>query len=82
MPTQNRMLDKEGNPTNESIFLYKPKSYLIIGNLKEFVTEHGVNESKFSSFELFRQNINSPEIITYDELYERAKFLLDNQVKK
>lgn len=82
LPTQNRMLDKEGNPTNESIFLYKPKSYLIIGNLREFVTEHGVNESKFSSFELFRQNINSPEIITYDELYERAKFLLDNQVKK
>ncbi|MGY6647300.1 Shedu anti-phage system protein SduA domain-containing protein [Wenyingzhuangia sp. IMCC45574] len=82
LPTQNRMIDREGNPTNETIFLYKPKSYLIIGNLNEFVTEHGVNESKFSSFELFRQNTNSPEIITYDELYERAKFLLDNKINK
>lgn len=79
LPTQNRLNDKEGNPTGEIVFLYKPKSYLIIGTLAEFVTDFGINESKFSSFELFRQNIDSPEIITFDELYERAKFLINNE---
>ena len=79
LPTQNRLNDKEGNPTGETVFLYKPKSYLIIGTLAEFVTEYGINESKFSSFELFRQNIISPEVITFDELYERAKYLINNE---
>lgn len=79
LPTQNRLSDKKGNPTGETVFLYKPKSYLIIGTLAEFVTEFGINESKFSSFELFRQNIDSPEIITFDELYERAKYLINNE---
>jgi len=65
-----------GDPTGESAFLYQPKSYVVIGSLKEFVTEHGVNEQKFSSFELFRRNITSPEIITFDELFERAKFIV------
>lgn len=79
LPTQNRLNDNEGNPTGETVFLYKPKSYLIIGTLAEFVTEKGINESKFSSFELFRQNIDSPEIITFDELFERAKYLINNE---
>jgi site-specific recombinase XerD len=82
LPTQNRINDSNGNPTNEIVYLYKPKAYLIVGNLSEFLTEHGVNESKYSSFELFRQNTSSPEIITYDELFERAKFLLDNETNK
>lgn len=82
LPTQNRINDSNGNPTNETVFLYKPKAFLVIGNLTEFITEFGVNESKYSSFELFRQNTNSPEIITYDELFERAKFLLDNDINK
>ncbi|WP_051931223.1 Shedu anti-phage system protein SduA domain-containing protein [Gillisia sp. Hel_I_29] len=82
LPTQNILKDSMGNPTNETVFLYQPKSFLIIGNLSEFKTEYGINESKFSSFELYRQNINSPEIITYDELYERAKFLIINEEHK
>jgi hypothetical protein len=73
--------DKEGNPTNEEIFNYQPKSYIIIGNLKEFHTDYGVNKDKLRSFELFRKNIISPKIITFDELYERAKFIVqDNKI--
>ncbi len=64
-----------GSPTGEIIFNYNPKAYLIIGTLKEFETKNGVNMPKYSSFELFRKNIKSPEIITFDELYERVKFL-------
>lgn len=68
--------DKLGNLTGESVFLYQPKSYLIIGSLDEFITESGINEDKYSSFELFRRNISNPEIITFDELYERAKHIV------
>lgn len=70
--------DPNGNPTGESVFLYQPKSYLIIGTLEEFVTENGINEDRYSSFELFRRNITNPEIITFDELYERAKHIVSN----
>jgi len=68
---------EDGSPTGETIFSYLPKSYLIIGNLKQFETENGINEDKYSSFELFRKNIINPEIITFDELFERAKFIVE-----
>ena len=68
--------DKQGNPTGEEIFNYQPKSYLVIGSMEEFSTEHGVNKDKLRSFELFRKNTVNPEILTFDELYERAKFIV------
>lgn len=68
--------DKQGNPTGEEVFNYQPNSYLVIGSLEEFTNEHGVNKEKLRSFELFRKNITNPEIITFDELYERAKFIV------
>jgi len=68
----------DGSPTGEEIFIYQPKSYLVIGDLSEFITEHGINKEKYSSFEIYRRNITSPEIITFDELYERAKFIVHN----
>lgn len=77
MASKLNIRDKEGNPTGEEIFTYHPKSYLVVGNLNEFKTEHGVNEDKYRSFELYRKNINSPEIITFDELYDRAKFIVE-----
>jgi len=70
--------DKDGNPTGEEIFNYQPKSYLVIGNMTEFVSEHGINKDKLRSFELLRKNTSNPEIITFDELYERAKFIVQN----
>ena len=70
------MMDDTGDPTGEMVFLYQPKAYVVIGSLSRFVTPNGVNESKYSSFELFRRNIVNPEIITFDELYERAKYIV------
>ena len=52
-----------------------PKSFLVVGSLKEFTAAKGVNEARHRSFELFRPNLN-PEIITFDELYERARFIV------
>lgn len=68
--------DAKGFPTGEQAFNYLPKAYLVVGNLSEFVGENGVNQQQYRSFELFRGNTNSPEIITFDELYERAKFIV------
>jgi hypothetical protein len=71
-----RIKDGEGNPTGELAYMFQPKSFIVAGSLNEFNTEFGVNKEKLSSFELFRQNIVNPEIITFDELYERAKFII------
>lgn len=68
--------DADGFQTGEEAFNYAPKSYLVVGSLSEFIGEHGSNQEQFRSFELFRRNTASPEIITFDELYERAKFIV------
>lgn len=75
------MKDTEGNPTGEEIYNYRPKSYLVIGTLEEFLTPNGANEDKLRSFELFRKSITNPEIITFDELYERARFIVRTNEK-
>jgi hypothetical protein len=67
------------DPTGEEIFLVEPKSFILIGNLKEFLTNHGVNQEKYKSFEIFRKNLINPEILTFDELYERAKYIVEKQ---
>ncbi len=70
--------DLKGFPTGENIFNYLPKSYLIIGKLSELVNKNGINEEQYRSLELYRKNTHNPEIITFDELYERAKFIVHN----
>lgn len=76
LTTKIEIKDKSGNLTGEQVFIYQPKSFVILGNLSEFKTDVGVNEDRFSSFELYRQNLVNPEIITFDELFERAKFIV------
>lgn len=70
------LTDSDGYPTGEEAFNYSPKSYLVIGTLSEFVGDNGVNQEQYRSFELFRRNTDSPEVITFDELYERARFIV------
>jgi len=68
--------DDKGDLTGEELYLYNPRSFLIIGNLKEFYGDKGINKDKFSSFEMFRKSINNMEILTFDELYERARYIV------
>lgn len=58
--------------------LLAPKSFLVIGSLKEFQTPHGINEAKFRSFELYRRNVHLPEVITFDELLHRARYIVEH----
>jgi len=68
--------DDKGNPTGEVLFNVEPRSFLVVGTLQQFRTEAGVNESKVRSFEAFRRNTHKPEVITYDELLDRARFIV------
>lgn len=70
--------ESDGVPTGEVAFMYQPKAYVVIGSLQEFVKDGYINEQKFSSFELFRRNITNPEIVTFDELFERAKNIVEH----
>ncbi len=54
----------------------QPKGILIIGHTSQLN-----DRKKRNSFELFRQGLINPEIITFDELLERAKHLLLNDRK-
>jgi hypothetical protein len=69
--------DEIGDPTGEVLFNVEPRSCLV-GNLGQFGTQNGINEPKFRSFELYRRNTFRPEIITFDELLQRARFIVDH----
>lgn len=73
--------DKEGNPTGESVFNFKPRAFIVAGSLGEFVSEHGVNIDKMRSFELYRNSITGIDIMTFDELFERSKFIVEAAAK-
>ncbi len=71
------LTDPEGFPTAEEVFNFHPKSFVVIGSLSQFSGEHGVNQEQLRSFELYRRNIFQPEVITFDELYERAAHIVE-----
>ena len=70
--------DVQGRPTGETVFTYEPRSFLIIGSLEQFNTDHGLHEEQYRSFELYRRNIGHPDILTYDELLHRARFIVQH----
>jgi len=74
--------DKQGNRTNEEVFNFNPKCFLIIGDMRrDFIgdNEKVLNPDKLSCFEYFRRNVLTPEIITFDQLYFRAKNIIEHE---
>lgn len=69
---------ENGTPTGEEVFNFKPRAFIVIGSLGEFVAEHGVNQEQLRSFEHYRNSINGIDILTFDELYERSKFIVNS----
>ncbi|CAD0329315.1 hypothetical protein CFBP2044_20960 [Xanthomonas hortorum pv. cynarae] len=47
---QLKIVDNLGNPTSSDVFLIRPRSVVVCGDLAEFSGEHGVNYDKYSSF--------------------------------
>lgn len=75
-----QLTNEDGDPIGGPLFNFDPRAFLVIGNLSEFTTADGrVNASKFRSFELFRRNVRRPEIITFDELLNRARFIVGTE---
>ena len=70
--------DDMGDPTGEVLFNVEPRSCLVVGSLEQFQTDRGVNVPKFRSFELYRRHTWRPEIITFDELLQRARFIVEH----
>lgn len=58
----------------ERTYTVHPKGILVIG-----ATSQLNDIAKRNTFELFRQSVTNPEIITFDELYERAKFIVEHR---
>ena len=57
----------------KKIYTVHPKGILVIG-----ATTQLSDIAKRNTFELFRRSITNPEIMTFDELYERAKFIVEH----
>ncbi len=63
----------------EYTYLFRPRSYLVIGNLDSLVgSGGGHHEYKVRSFELFRRDLIGPEVLTFDELLARAEWLVES----
>lgn len=60
---------------SDGIYTVSPKGILVIGSCEQFSSDR----EKRNTFELFRRNLNNPEVITFDELYERAKFIVGHE---
>ncbi len=73
--------EKEGSKAEENqeallqqgIFTVQPKGILVIGHTNQLS-----DSSRRATFEMFRRNTVNPEILTFDELYERAKFIVEH----
>ncbi|RDL49732.1 hypothetical protein BLJAPNOD_00840 [Ensifer sp. M14] len=76
--TKERFDRADGEP-GDTVYTTEPRSFVIAGQLAEFQSESGVNDRKFRSFELYRRNLVRPEIITFDELYQRASLIVEAQ---
>jgi len=57
---------------NAGIHTVEPKGILVVGSLGQIKDPR----SKYQTFERFREGLHGVEILTFDELYERAKFIV------
>jgi len=72
-----RIHDGEGKEIKHKS--YDSKVILIIGNWEQIKEDTDLEkQTKIKTFELFRRDSRNIEIITYDELYERAKYIVED----
>lgn len=74
---QIKQYDKNRNEIKQKTI--DPKVILVIGHTNQFSGDNLDNEIKSKTFELFRRNQKNIEIMTYDELYDRANFIVNQQ---
>lgn len=77
-----RQYEPDGSPTDLVVSTVRPRQVVVVGQTDEFSTNGELNREKVSSFELYRRSVNDVEIITFDELYERACFIVQDKSKR
>jgi hypothetical protein len=55
----------------------EPRKVVVIGNMNEVAPDGNVNVEKMASFELFRRSQLGVEILTFDELLERTRYIVE-----
>lgn len=70
--------DSVGEDTGEKVYSIEPRSYLVIGSIAQL----DCNDDKIACFELYRRNVRAPEIITFDELFARARCIVETISEK
>jgi len=73
---QIQRVDADSFTTGEWTAVCRPRTILVIGSLSEFQAEGGTSWVRFESFERYRRSLTAPEIITFDELCDRARLSL------
>ena len=73
-------IDGSQDPNNKEILadlqtIY-PRPILVIGNTNQLTSD-----KHKKSFEIYRRSLKDPEIITFDELRERAAYILNNETE-
>lgn len=66
--------DEENRRFVEDTYTVDPKGILVIGRLSTLDTDE-----KVRSFEMFRQTLHNPEILTFDEVLDRARSLVQQE---
>ncbi|MFD3380977.1 MULTISPECIES: Shedu anti-phage system protein SduA domain-containing protein [unclassified Streptomyces] len=69
----------DGAPTDIEVSTVRPRQVLVIGSLSEFTDGGAANPEKITSFEQYRRSIQDVEVITFDELYQRACFIVEDR---
>jgi hypothetical protein len=66
--------DNKDRLEKESVYTVKPKGIVVIGSLEELKKER----HQWETFQRFRKSIHGIDIITFDELLNRASFIVDS----
>lgn len=74
-----RHYDANGDFTGIEFSTIRPRQVVIIGTLAQLSSNGELNRERVHSFELYRRSISDVEILTYDELYERASYIVGDR---
>lgn len=66
----------DGEPANLTVATVRPRQVVVVGDTSQLGSDAGINGEKVAAFELFRRSNTDVEVITFDELYARACFII------
>ncbi len=63
--------------TGDWTYMFRPRAFVVVGQLEQLVGASGDNQAKIRSFELYRRELQTPEVVTFDELLARAEWMVN-----